>query len=331
MRIINFNDAIREAIKQAMEEDDSVFVFGEGVDFAKGVFGIALDLAKNFGDDRVSDMPMSELAMTGVGVGAAVTGMRPIMVHQRIDFILLALDQIANHAAKMRYMWGGKVSVPFVIRAIVGRGWGQGAQHSQSFHSIFTHFPGIKVVLPSNAYDAKGLLIQSIKDDNPVMFIEHKYLFKEKDVVPKEMYTIPLGKGNIVKEGEDVTVVAYSQMILEAKKAAGELTKQGIDVEIIDPRTSYPLDEKIIGESVRKTGRLVIADIDWLYCGITAEIAARMAENYFDYLEAPIKRIGLPHTTHPCSYTLEDVFYPDKETIIKNVNEIVKSPIKELV
>jgi len=323
MRMLNFNDAIREAIKQAMEEDESVFVYGEGVDFAKGVFGIALDLAKTFGDERVADMPMSENAMAGVGVGAAIAGMHPIMVHQRIDFMLLSLDQLANHAAKVSYMWGGQLKCPFVTRAIVGRGWGQGAQHSQSFHSVFAHFPGLKVVLPSNAYDAKGLLIQSIKDNNPIIFVEHKFLFNKECDVPEEMYTIPLGKGRVVREGNDVTVVAYSQMILEAEKAAEELSKKGIDVEIIDPRTSYPLDENIIAESVKKTGRLVIADIDWIYSGITAEIAARIAENHFDSLKAPIKRIGLPHATHPCSYSLEDVFYPDKNTIIKKVNEIV--------
>jgi pyruvate dehydrogenase E1 component beta subunit len=245
--------------------------------------------------------------------------------------MLLALDQIVNHAAKARYMWGGKISVPFVIRAIVGRGWGQGAQHSQSFYSIFAHFPGIKVVLPSNAYDAKGLLIQSIRDDNPVLFIEHKFLFNLEDDVPEEMYTIPLGKGRIVREGHDVTIVAFSQMVLEAKKAAEELAKEGIDVEIIDPRTCYPLDEKIIADSVKKTGRLVIADIDWLFCGMTAEISAMITENYFNYLKAPIKRIGLPHTTHPCSYSLEAVFYPDKATIIKNVKEILKKPVKEVL
>jgi len=313
--------------KQAMEEDDRVFVYGEGVDFAKGVFGIALDLAKVFGDEKVSDMPMSENAMAGVGVGAAIAGMRPIMVHQRIDFMLLSLDQLANHAAKACYMWGGHVNVPFVTRAIVGRGWGQGAQHSQSFHSVFAHFPGMKVVLPSNPYDAKGLLIESIKDNNPIIFVEHKFLFKQEGEVPEEMYTVPLGEGRVVREGDDVTVVAYSQMVLEAEKAAEELSKKGISVEIIDPRTSYPIDEKIIGESVKKTGHLVIADIDWLHCGAASEIAARISENYFDALEAPIKRIGLPHTTHPCSYSLEDVFYPDKNTVINNIEQIVKQKI----
>jgi len=329
MREITYNDAIREATKQAMEKDPSVFVYGEGVDFAKGVFGIALDLARIFGDEKVSDMPMSENAMAGVGVGAAIAGMRPIMVHQRIDFMLLSLDQLANHAAKACYMWGGKVNVPFVTRAIVGRGWGQGAQHSQSFHSVFAHFPGMKVVLPSNPYDAKGLLIESIQDNNPVIFVEHKFLFNQKGDVPEEMYSIPLGKGRVVREGEDVTIVAYSQMILEAEKAANELAKKGINAEIIDPRTSYPLDEKLIGESVKKTGHLVIADIDWLHCGIGSEIAARICENYFDALAAPINRIGLPHITHPCSYALEDMFYPNKDNVVKSVEQIFEKRIME--
>jgi len=222
-------------------------------------------------------------------------------------------------------MWGGHLSVPFVIRAIVGRGWGQGAHHSQSFHSIFAHFPGLKVVLPSNAYDAKGLLIQSIRDNNPVIFVEHKFLLGQEEDVPEEMYAIPLGKGRKVREGKDATIVAYSLMVSEAIKASEALSRQGIDVEIIDPRTSYPLDEKIIADSVKKTGKLIITDIDWLYCGITAEISARISENYFNYLKAPIKRIALPHVSHPCSYSLEDVFYPNHKDIINAVNEIVRT------
>jgi pyruvate/2-oxoglutarate/acetoin dehydrogenase E1 component len=266
MRKLNGKNAIREAIKQSMEDDESVFVYGEGVDDAHGIFGTSLDLASEFGEKRVFDTPMSENAMTGVGVGAALLGMRPIMVHQRIDFTLLALDQIANHAAKLRYMWGGNVSCPFVIRTIIGRGWGQGAQHSQSFYSIFTHFPGIKVILPSNPYDAKGLLIEAIKDDNPVLSVEHKFVLFLEGEVPEEKYSIPFGKGKIVKEGEDATVVAFSIMVSEAEKAAQELSKQGINIEIIDPRTAYPLDEKIIADSVEKTGRLVISDIEWNFC-----------------------------------------------------------------
>jgi acetoin:2,6-dichlorophenolindophenol oxidoreductase subunit beta len=324
MRKLTAKNAIREAIKQSMDEDETVFVYGEGVDDAHGIFGTSLDLAKEFGNERVFDMPMSENAMTGVGVGAAIMGMKPIMVHQRIDFTLLALDQIVNHAAKIRYMWGGHLNCPFVIRTIIGRGWGQGAQHSQSFYSIFTHFPGMKVIVPSNAYDAKGLLMQAIKDENPVLSVEHKFVLFLEGEVPEEKYTIPFGKGRIVKEGEDVTVVAFSQMVSETEKAAEELSKEGINIEIIDPRTAYPLDEKIIAESVEKTGRLVIADIDWTYCGLTAEISAMIAEKHFDSLKRGIKRVGLPHTTHPSSYALEQAFFPNKDNVIKAVKDVLK-------
>ncbi len=323
MRKLSYKDAIREAIQQSMQMDESVFVYGQGVDDAQGVFGTSLDLAKVFGCDRVFDVPVSENALTGIGIGASILGMRPIMVNQRIDFTLLALDQIANHAAKIRYMWGGHVSVPFVIRSIVGRGWGQGSQHSQSFYSIFPHFPGLNVVIPSNAYDAKGLLMEAIRDNNPVITVEHKSLLNLEDDVPEEIYYIPFGKGKLVKEGKDVTVVAFSQMVVEAKKASEKLLEEGIDIEIIDLRTAYPLDEAIIKESITKTGRLVIADIDWVNCGMTAEISARMSDKYFNLLKAPIKRIGLPHAVHPSSYALEEIFYPDKENIIEMTRNIV--------
>ena len=323
MRKLSAKNAIREAIKQCMESDPSVFVYGEGVDDAHGIFGTSLDLVKVFGKERIFDIPMSENAMTGVGVGAAVMGMHPIMVHQRIDFTLLALDQIANHAAKMRYMWGGNVHVPFVIRVIIGRGWGQGAQHSQSFYSIFTHFPGIKVILPSNPHDAKGLLVQALLDGNPVLSVEHKLVLFQEGDVPEEIYSIPFGKGKVVRKGNDVTIVAFSQMVSEAEKAAQDLAGIGISSEIIDPRTAYPLDEEIIAKSVKKTGKLVIADIDWLFTGMTAEIAAKIAENHFDSLKAPIRRVGLPHTIHPSSYALEEVFYPTKKTIINAVKDII--------
>lgn len=324
MRTISTKDAIREAIQQSMIDDENIFVYGEGVDDAHGIFGTSLDLASEFGEKRVFDIPMAENGMTGVGVGAALLGMRPIMVHQRIDFTLLALDQILNHAAKISYMWGGNICCPMVIRTIIGRGWGQGAQHSQSFYSIFTHFPGIKVILPSNPYDAKGLLIEAIKDNNPVLSVEHKLVLFIEGEVPEEKYSIPFGKGRIVREGEEVTVVAFSQMVSEVEKAADELSKQGINIEIIDPRTAYPLDEKIIADSVEKTGRLVIADIDWIYCGLTAEISAMMAEKHFDLLKREIKRVGLPHTSHPSSYVLENFFFQDKDNVIKAVKDVLK-------
>jgi pyruvate dehydrogenase E1 component beta subunit len=323
MRKLNYLDAIREAMQQCMQQDDSVFVYGEGIDIASGPFGVPLNLAHEFGNDRIIDVPLSEAANTGMGIGAAMNGMRPIMVHFRIDFTLLTFDQIINQASKLSYSFGGNLKCPMVIKATVGRGWGQGPNHSQAFHSVFAHFPGLKVVLPSNPYDAKGLMIESIQDNNPVIFIEHKSLFNQESEVPKEMYRIPLGKGKIVREGQDVSIVAYSIMVHEALKAADELAKIGIEAEVIDLRTSYPLDIDIIAESVQKTGNLVIADVDWLFCGITSEISATIAEKYFRYLKAPIKRIGLPHAPHPVSYSLENLFYPNPETIIKAVNELI--------
>jgi len=329
MRKLKYLDAIREAMQQSMQKDDGVFIYGEGIDIASGPFGVPLNLAKEFGDDRIIDVPLSEPANTGFGVGAALNGMRPIMVHFRIDFTLMTLDQIVNQASKLSYSFGGHLKCPMVIKVTVGRGWGQGPNHSQSFHSTFAHFPGLKVVLPSNPYDAKGLMIESIKDNNPVIFIEHKLLFDQECEVPEEMYSIPLGEGKTLREGKDVSIVAYSSTVLDAIKAADELSKEGIDAEVIDLRTSYPLDVDLIAESVQKTGRLVIADIDWLYCGITAEISATITEKYFNYLKAPIKRIGLPHAPHPVSYALEDLFYPSHVDIIKSVKEIVnKSKIK---
>lgn len=324
MRKLNYLDAIREAMQQSMQQDENVFVYGEGIDIASGPFGVPLNLASEFGDDRIIDVPLSEPANTGLGIGAAINGMRPIMVHFRIDFTLMTFDQIVNQASKLSYSFGGKLKCPMVIKVTIGRGWGQGPNHSQAFHSTFAHFPGLKVVLPSNPYDAKGLMIESIRDNNPVIFIEHKSLFNQESEVPEAMYSIPLGKGKTLREGKDVSIAAYSVMVHDALKAAEELSKEGIDAEVIDLRTSYPLDVDIIAKSVQKTGRLVIADVDWLFCGITSEISATIAEKYFHCLKAPVKRIGLPHAPHPVSCSLEDVFYPNYKHIIKSVKEIHK-------
>tara|TARA_Y100000590_G_C15718161_1_gene1012592 strand:+ start:378 stop:1355 length:978 start_codon:yes stop_codon:yes gene_type:complete len=324
MRKLTYKKAITEAIKLYMERDKSVFVYGPGVDDAEGIFGTGVGLSKFFGNERVFDVPVSENALTGIGIGAAMVGMKPILVHQRIDFTLLTMDQLINHASKYHYMYGGNVTVPFVVRSIVGRGWGQGSQHSQSFHSIFSHFPGLKVILPSNAYDAKGLLITAIKDKNPVMCIEHKFLMNNESNVPKKFYSIPFGKGKILKKGKDVTVVALSLMVPQALEAANKLIKDKINLEIIDLRTAYPLDEKIIIQSVKKTGRLIICDIDWINCGISSEIAARISEKCFNYLKSPIQRIGLPAANHPSSYALENVFFPSEKNIIKIVKKLIK-------
>ena len=322
MRKLVYLDAIREGMQQLMRENDNVFVYGEGIDIASGPFGVPLNLASEFGDERIFDVPLSEAANTGFGIGSAINGMRPIMIHFRLDFVLLTLDQIFNAASKMSYQFGQNLKCPFVIKVTVGRGWGQGPNHSQAFHSVFTHFPGMKVVLPSNPYDAKGLLVDSVLDDNPVLYVEHKSLFGSESNVPENIYRVPIGKGNIIKKGKDVTVLAFSSMVPLAMNCIEKLNTIGIDAEIIDLRSSYPLDEELIASSLSKTGRVVIADIDWIFCGIGSEISAIITENHFDLLKAPIKRIGLPHVSHPVSYSLENVFYPNEETIVNTVKEV---------
>jgi pyruvate dehydrogenase E1 component beta subunit len=297
---------------------------GQGVDDPSGMFGITLDLHKKYGSERVFDTPLSENALTGIAVGAAITGMRPVYLHNRPDFLLLAMDQIVNHASKWSYMFGGKLKVPLVIMAVIGRGWGSAAQHSQSLHGLFMHIPGLKLVMPSTAYDAKGLLVTSIADNNPVIFIEHRWLFKHSGYVPQELYSVPFGKGVVRKEGKDVTIVGISYMVIEALRAAEKLEKEGYNVEVIDPRTLKPLDEEIILDSVKKTGRLLIVDTDWVTGGAGAEIAAVVAEKGFNYLKAPIKRIGWPDIPIPASYVLEEAFYPGIEEIINAVKEIAK-------
>lgn len=237
------------------------------------------------------------------------------MTHQRMDFMFYSFDQIINHAAKWHYMFGGEFSVPITIRSIIGRGWGQGAQHSQSLQALFSHIPGLKVVMPATPYDAKGLLISSVLDDNPVIFIEHRKLYDIKGDVPEKFYRIPLGKAEIKKKGKDVTIVAVSQMVIEAEKAADLLLKQGIDAEIIDLRTISPLDQESVFESVKKTGRLVVVDTSWLNCGIASEVSARVAQNVFSYLKAPIVRMAMPDAPVPTSSALEKIFYHDSEDI----------------
>jgi pyruvate dehydrogenase E1 component beta subunit len=324
VRKLTFPQALREALDQALERDDRVFVMGQGVDDPMGMFGTTLDLHKKYGSERVFDTPLSENAMTGVAVGAAIAGLRPVYIHNRPDFLMLAMDQIVNHASKWSYMFGGHVNVPLVIRAVIGRGWGSAAQHSQSLHGLFMHVPGLKLVMPSTAYDAKGLLITSIADNNPVIFIEHRWSYKHEGHVPKELYSIPFGKGVVRRLGKDVTIVGISYMVIEALRVAAQLQEKGYDLEVIDLRTLKPLDEQIILNSVKKTGRLIIVDTDWVTGGVTAEIAAIVAEKGFEYLKAPIKRVGWPDVPVPASYVLEEAFYPGAEQIINAVKEIVE-------
>lgn len=322
-RKLSYVAAIREAIELALTGDERVFVMGQGVDDPAGMFGITLGLQKKYGGDRVFDTPLSENALTGVATGAALTGMRPIYMHNRPDFLLLAMDQIVNHASKWSYMFGGCIHVPIVIWAAVGRGWGGGAQHTQTLQGLFMHVPGLRLVMPSRPYDAKGLLITSIADNNPVIIIEHRWLFKQTGYVPEGLYTIPFGCGVVRRPGKDITIVAVSYMVIEALSAAQELQAQNIDVEVIDPRTLKPLDEEIILNSVKKTGRLIVADTGWKTGGVGVEIAALVAEKGFNYLKAPVRRLASPDVPTPASYALETKFYPGKADIISHCKAIL--------
>jgi pyruvate dehydrogenase E1 component beta subunit len=317
-RQINFAQAILEATEQCMREDPSVYIMGLGVTDPKGIFGTTIGLENKFGSKRVLDMPVAENGMSGIAVGSALVGMRPILTHQRVDFMLLSLDQIINNAAKWHYMFGGKMNVPLVIRLLVGRGWGQGPQHSQSLQSLFAHIPGLKVVMPATPYDAKGLLVSAIEDNNPVIFIEHRWLHNITGNVPKEKYRIPLGKAKIAKEGKDLTIIASSYMTLEAIRAAEILKKDGINVEVLDLRTIKPLDQDMIMQSVRKTGRLIVVDGAWVSFGVSAEILALVSVNLFGKLKCAPKRIAFPDLPTPTSRALADHYYPRASDIINS-------------
>ncbi|MEM2144724.1 MAG: transketolase C-terminal domain-containing protein, partial [Candidatus Jordarchaeaceae archaeon] len=281
-------------------------------------------LIHRFGEERVIDPPVSENCTTGVAIGLALTGMRPIYAFPRMDFMYYAMDQIANHAAIWHFMFGGQLNVPLTIWAIINRGGEQAAQHSQAIHAIFAHIPGLKVVAPSNGYDAKGLLVSCVYDDNPVIFVDDRWLYNLKCDVPEELYTIPIGKGTVRRRGNDVTIVASSYMVYEAMLAAEECEKMGISAEVIDLRSIKPLDFDLISQSVRKTGRVVIVDGGWKTCGLSAEIAARIAENLVKVLRAPIIRVTLPDAPAPASSVLEQVYYPKKEKIVFAIQKLME-------
>ena len=327
MRKIKFSESILEATDYCMGVDPSVFIIGLGVPDPGGVFGTTLGLQEKYGEGRVMDMPLSENCMTGVIVGASLNGFRPILTHQRLEFALLSIDQIVNQAAKWYYMNAGQQHVPIVIRMIIGRGWGQGPQHAQSLESWFAHIPGLKVVMPSNPYDAKGLLISSILDNNPVIFIEHRWLHNLVDDVPNKGYTIPIGKAKISRKGKDVTIVAHSYMVLEALRCADILIKQGISVEVIDLRSIRPLDSEMILESVSKTKRLVVADNGWIHYGVSAEIISIVTENILDKLVCKPVRIGMNNSPSPSTRALANNFYPRSIDIAKIVCKILKLSI----
>jgi pyruvate dehydrogenase E1 component beta subunit len=324
VREITFVEALNEALMQEMERDLNVIVMGEDVGVYGGIFGVTKGLLQKFGPDRVIDTPISEAGFIGAAVGAAAAGLRPVVELMFVDFFGVCMDQIYNQAAKMRYMFGGKIKIPVTIRTTIGGGLSAAAQHSQVLYSIFAHVPGLKVVVPSTPYDAKGLLITAIRDDNPKIFFEHKLLYGVRGPVPKEPYTIPFGVADVKMEGSDVTVVAVAYMVHEALKAANELKKEGISVEIIDPRTLVPFDKEAVTKSVKKTGRLVVVDEDYDRCGFASWIAAIVADECFGYLDAPIKRVTTPTVPIPFSPVLEKEILPNAEKIIKAVKEVVR-------
>ena len=312
---MKFREAVHAATVEVMRKDARVFVLGIGVPDAKGIFGTTLGLAEEFGADRAFDIPLSESAITGICLGATFRGLRPIFVHQRIDFTMLTMDQLVNHAAKWRAMFHGAHPVPLVIRAIVGRGWGNGPQHTQSHHGIFAHVPGLKVVVPATPHDAKGLFIAAVEDDDPVIYIEHRWMHEEDGEVPDGYYEVPIGKAAVVRAGTDLTVVAVGPYVGEALKAAGALEGEGVSTEVIDLRTLRPLDSETLLASVRRTGRLVVADADWGPCGVSAEVLALAAEHALGALKAPPVRVTWPDSPVPSSPAIEPQFYPGARQI----------------
>lgn len=326
VREISYLEAVREAMSQEMRENQDVFILGEDIGVYGGAFGVTRGMIEEFGPERVRNTPISEAAIAGGAVGAALTGMRPILELQFSDFITIAMDQLVNQAAKTRYMFGGKGKVPLVVRTPAGSGTGAAYRHSQSLEAWMAHIPGLKVVQPSTAYDAKGLLKAAMDDDNPVIFYEHKLLYKTIGEVPEEPYSIPLGKADVKRSGKDVTIVATAIMVHKALEAAKELEAEGIDVEIIDPRTLVPLDEETIIESVKKTGKCIVVHEAVKRGGYGGEIASMIAESEaFDYLDAPIKRLGGLAVPIPYNPTLEKAVIPQVPDIIEAAKELVRS------
>jgi pyruvate dehydrogenase E1 component beta subunit len=330
----SFRQAINEALAQEMARDPRVILMGEDVaggsgspgemDAWGGPLGVTKGLYSKFGATRVLDTPISESGFIGAAIGAATAGLRPVAELMFVDFMGVCFDQIFNQAAKFKYMFGGKATTPVVIRCMIGGGFRAAAQHSQILYNVFTHIPGLKCVVPSGAYDAKGLLIQAIRDDDPVMFFEHKMLYDVEEEVPEGLYTIPFGEANIVREGKDVTIVALGRMVTMAKQAADILAKDRVECEIIDPRTTSPFDIDTIIESVENTGRLVVVDEAHPRCSMATDIAAVVAQDAFDSLEAPVQMVTAPHTPVPFSPALEDLYLPNAEKIVAAVRKTVR-------
>jgi len=317
-RIITYEKAIQEATEQAMTNDPRVFVIGLDADDPSAMFGSLKNLSFS---ERVIGTPISENAVCGIAMGAALAGQRPICIHLRVDFLLSAMDLIVNYMAKWRYMFGGKVQVPVVIRAVIGRGWGCAAQHAQALHAMFAHIPGLKVVMPSLPYTAKGLLLTAIQEDNPVIVIEHRRLYSHKGHVPKKLYGVPLGKGVLMRKGGSLTIVAASIAVIDALNAV-DLHK--IDADVIDIRSITPLDTDIICSSVKKTGNLLVVDYAYPFCGLASEICAKVTELSFSDLHQAPQRITFPNCSVPASGILEKVYYPSSETVAQKAIEMMK-------
>ncbi len=324
-RSITFIEAVREGLDLALGEYPSVIVIGEGVPDPKGIFGSTTGLQQKYGRHRVFDMPLSENGLTGVCIGAAISGLRPVMIHQRLDFAMLAMDQIVNNAAKWHYIFNGKGCVPLVIRMIVGRGWGQGPQHSQSLQGLFAAVPGLKVVMPTTAADAKGLMISAIEDDNPVIFIEHRWLHSVIDNVPEGIYRVPIGKARLLNAGTDVTVAAFSYMSLESLRAVKAIYDlMGISVDLLDMRSVSPMDvESVIG-SVQKTGRLIVVDTSFKTGSFAGELVSQITERAFEYLRKAPVRIGLPDHPVPTSQFMAADYYPDSSVVAEAIIDLME-------
>ena len=326
MRELTYAQALSEGLCQSMERDPSIFVTGIAVDYPSGIFGSTTEAAKRFGPDRVFDAPAMENALTGIVIGAASMGKRPVIVHARNDFMLLGFDNLINVAAKWRYMFHGRAgTLRLTVRSVIGKGWGQGATHSQSLQSTLAHFPGLTVVMPSFPHDAKALTIAALQHDGPVIILEHRSLFATKGPVAEEFEAAPLGKAKIIRAGAHITIAATSLMAYEALHAADELARHGVEAEVIDIRSIRPLDEETIIASVKKTGRLIVADTSWELCGVSSEIAALAAEKAWHHLKAPVYRIALANCPAPVSAKLEEAFYPKASTIARAALSVLGS------
>jgi pyruvate/2-oxoglutarate/acetoin dehydrogenase E1 component len=323
LAIITYREAVKEALREEMRRDERVFMLGEDIGIYGGALGVTAGLIEEFGPERIRNTPISEAAIAGTAVGAAAMGMRPVAEIMYMDFTTLSMDQLVNQAAKIRYMFGGKAKIPMVLRTQAGAGRCNAGQHSQSLEAWFVHVPGLYVIQPSTPYDVKGLLKSAIRDDNPVIFIEHKMIYATKGEVPEGEYLVPIGVADVKREGTDVTIVATSMMLFSALEAAAELAKGGIEAEVVDPRTLFPLDIETILNSVKKTNHLVIVHEANERCGVGAEIAAQVADKGFDYLDAPIKRVCGPNSVIPYNQHLERLFIPSVEGIVKAAKGIL--------